>query len=35
MSKCVSCFIYYICIIILLRVAVCVYHDKDNVFFVQ
>ena len=33
MSKCVFCFIYYNCIIILLSVTVFVCHDKDNVFF--
>ena len=30
MSKCVFCFIYYNCIIILLSVTVCVCHDKGN-----
>ena len=32
MSKCVFCFIYYNCIIILLSVIVFVCHDKGNVF---
>ena len=32
MSKCVFCFIYYNCIIILLSVTVFVCHDKGNVF---
>ena len=32
MSKCVFCFIYYNCIIILLSVTVSVCHDKGNVF---
>ena len=31
-SKCVFCFIYYNCIIILLSVTVFVCHDKGNVF---
>ena len=33
MSKCVFCFIYYNCIIILLSVTVFVCHDKGNGFF--
>ena len=33
MSKCVFCFIYYNCIIILLSVTVFVCHDKGNVLF--
>ena len=32
MSKCVFCFIYYNCIIILLSVTVFVCNDKGNVF---
>ena len=32
MSKCVFCFIYYNCMIILLSVTVFVCHDKGNVF---
>ena len=32
MSKCVFCFIYYNCIIILISVTVFVCHDKGNVF---
>ena len=32
MSKCVFCFIYYNCIIILLSVTVFVCHNKGNVF---
>ena len=31
MSKCVFCFIYYNCIIILISVTVSVCHDKGNV----
>ena len=32
-SKCVFCFIYYNCTIILLSVTVFVCHDKGNVFY--